>query len=58
MILLFDMLIIAFDFGLDILGQEKDILFKITYCMAYSCDLAVMDCHGLSWMTFNDDWMD
>jgi len=52
------MLIIAFDFGLDILGQEKDILFKITYCMAYSCDLAVMDCHGLSWMTFNDDWMD
>ena len=23
--------------------------------MAYSCDLAVMDYHGLSWMTFMDD---
>ena len=23
--------------------------------MAYSCDLAVMDFHGLSWMTFMDD---
>ena len=26
--------------------------------MAYSCDLAVMDYHGLSWMTFMDDFMD
>ena len=26
--------------------------------MAYSRDLAVMDYHGLSWMTFMDDsWM-
>ena len=24
--------------------------------MAYSCDLADMDCHGLSWMTFMDDF--
>ena len=24
--------------------------------MAYSCDLAVMDSHGLSWMTFMDDF--
>ena len=23
--------------------------------MAFSRDLAVMDCHGLSWMTFMDD---